>query len=185
MLAARRDRAHVELLAAQRVHADAVAEQRATGATAGRVDRDDGNAPLGKVLCKPVQQLVGDARLAGAARTGDADDRYALGQRPLLAQLGQRIVGELALLDCRDHCRNLARFAGGRAGIGLRLAARVAGGLGALDQVVDHLVEAELHAVVRVIDARDAVVHQLADFLRRDRAAAAAEHLDMAGVVVA
>ena len=63
---------------AQRVHADAVAEQRAArlrrrvGSTAS-----DGDAHLGKRVQESQQQLVDDARLAGAAGAGDADDRDA------------------------------------------------------------------------------------------------------------
>ncbi len=42
-----------------------------------------------------------------------------------------------------------------------------------------------MHAVVRVIDALDAVLFEFADFLRRDGAAATAEDLDVAGVAFA
>jgi hypothetical protein len=42
--------------------------------------------------------------------------------------------------------------------------------------VLDHLHQAHLHAVVGVVDALDAVGLQLADLLRGDGAAAAAEH---------
>jgi hypothetical protein len=53
------------------------------------------------------------------------------------------------------------------------------------DHVLDHRDQAHVHAVIRVVDALDAVGLQLADFLRRDRAAAAAEHADMAGAALA
>ena len=54
----------------------------------------------------------------------------------------------------------------------------------ALDEVVDHRLEAHLHAVVRVIDALYAVLHQRLDFFRGDRAPTAPEHLDVTGTVL-
>ena len=51
--------------------------------------------------------------------------------------------------------------------------------LGAANQVADHVLEAHLHAVVRVIDALDAVLHQFAYFFGRNRATAATKYLDM------
>ena len=55
----------------------------------------------------------------------------------------------------------------------------------AAHDVLDHRHQAHLHAVVGVVDALDAVVLQLADLLGRDRAAAAAEHPDVAGAALA
>ncbi len=52
---------------------------------------------------------------------------------------------------------------------------------GARHQVFDHRHQAHLHAVVRVVDALDAVGLQFLDFIGRDGAATAAEHADMAG----
>jgi hypothetical protein len=52
------------------------------------------------------------------------------------------------------------------------------------DHVLDHRDQAHVHAVVRVVDALHAVGLQLADLLRRDGAAAAAEHLDVTGVAL-
>src|SRR5690606_13417190 len=53
------------------------------------------------------------------------------------------------------------------------------------DHVLDHLHQAQLHAVVGVVDALDAVGLELADLLRRDGAAAAAHHADVAGAALA
>ena len=49
----------------------------------------------------------------------------------------------------------------------------------AINQIPDHRFEAQLHAIVRVVNPLDAVLHQLRDFFRRNRAATAAEYLDM------
>ena len=58
------------------VHPDAVAEQRAAAAPAGRVDGEDGDAELVLVVqAQPAQQLVGQRALARAAGAGDAEDR--------------------------------------------------------------------------------------------------------------
>ena len=46
---------------------------------------------------------------------------------------------------------------------------------------MNHLQKAHRHAVVWVIDPLDAVLHKLLDFLRRDRAAAAAKNANMRG----
>jgi hypothetical protein len=54
----------------------------------------------------------------------------------------------------------------------------------AAHDVLDHLDEAHLHAVVGMVDALDAVAFEFADFLRRDRAAAAAEHANVAGAAL-
>ena len=56
---------------------------------------------------------------------------------------------------------------------------------GAAHDVLDHRHQAHVHAVVGVVDALDAVGLQLADLLGRDRAAAAAEHADVAGAALA
>ena len=54
-------------------------------------------------------------------------------------------------------------------------------GCGPVHEIPDHGFETELHAIVRVIDTFDAVLHQCGDFLRRNRSAAAAKHPDVPG----
>ena len=134
---------------------------------------------VGEARQEAVQQFIGDRGLARAAGTGDADDRRgAARQLPFLAQARELGFIDQAVLDGREHPADLDLV------VELHLVRHVHGqaaGLGALDHVLDHLHQAHLHAVVGVVDALDAVVLQLADFLRRDRAAAAAEHADMAG----
>ena len=87
---ARGERAHVHARArlrprVDRVHADAVAQQRAAALAARRVDRDDGDAQaVALVEAEAADQLVGERRLARAAGAGDADDRR-------LDRLGRRV----------------------------------------------------------------------------------------------
>ena len=183
MLPAGGHRTHEHPMRAQAVHADAVAEQGAAGAPPGRVDGEDGD-PLARNgvrrgLDEPVQQFVGDAALAGAACSGKPHDRHAgAGELPLLAQPAQFGFRHVAALDrrkepgqvavalsVRPHPRPEARFGRGPP-LGVR----------ALHDVVDHRRQAHLQAVVGVVDPLDAVGLELRDLLRRDRAAAAAEH---------
>ena len=51
----------------------------------------------------------------------------------------------------------------------------------ARNEVTNHRLEAEFHAVVRVIDSLDPVFHERRNFIGRDRSAATAENPDMAG----
>ena len=179
VLPAGRHRAHVDLLVAEAVEADAVAEQGAAGAAAGRVDGEDGDAQVGQVLDEAREELVGDGRLAGAAGAGDADHRDAgAGDRPLLAQPVEVALGEDAVLERREHPGDVEVGVAAARGRGrLHLL-----GAGALDQVVDHPDEAEVHAVVGVVDALDPGALEVGDLVRRDRAAAAAEDADVGGV---
>ena len=88
VLAAGRHRAHEQIRRAQAVHTDAVAQQGAAAAAAGRIDRNHRDAHARETLQETVQQLIGDRALAGAAGAGQADDRgFAAGQLPLPAQV--------------------------------------------------------------------------------------------------
>ena len=49
----------------------------------------------------------------------------------------------------------------------------------ALDEILDHRLQTQLHAIVRVVNALDAIVHQRRNLLGRDRTAASAEHPDV------
>ena len=73
---ARRERAHVDVRMLDRVHPDAVAEQRAAGLAPRRVDRDDRDLQrVVLVEAEAADQLVGQRALAGAAGAGDAERR--------------------------------------------------------------------------------------------------------------
>jgi hypothetical protein len=77
-----------------RVHPDAIAQQRAARLAPGRVDRDDRQAqPVVLVEPDAAHQFVGERALAGAAGAGDAQ-RGGLAGVGALVQLAQR--GEIA-----------------------------------------------------------------------------------------
>ena len=95
---------------------------------------------------------------------------------PVIPKSRELGLVEDALFQRRDHCGDIHN--------GLRRRGRCdgpAGRMRALDEVVDHRLKTHLHTIVGVVDALDAVVHQLPDFLGRDRAATAAEHAYMPG----
>jgi hypothetical protein len=188
VLATRGHGAHVHARAAQRVHADTVAQQGTTRTATGGIDRQHRDAHLRKRVQKAQQQFVHHARLAGTAGAGEAEHgRLLAGQRPLLAQQREVGVGQLALLDGGEHVADGNFVVDIDLGYGSHFTLRALGGTGAgaRHDVFDHLGEAELHAVIRVIDALDAVGLQLLDFFRRDGAAATAEHAHMAGAALA
>jgi hypothetical protein len=181
------DRAEVHLLAvpaghardaAERVHPDPVAEQRAAAAPAGRVDREHGDAQLVLLVeAEPADELVGERRLAGPAGAGDAED----GDLPAagrLAELRERGVVEPAGLDLGDDLGERVALAGVE-GVerGPRALREV--GVAGLDHRVDHPGEAQLLAVLRGEDACDAPLVEQVDLLADDDAAPAAEHLDV------
>src|SRR5690606_2438760 len=199
VLAAGGHGAHEDALAAQRVHADAVAQQRAAGAAAGRVHRDHGDAHLREVGEEAVEQLVGDRALAGAAGTGDADhwrDRTGLGTRdpglgrsgPLAAQHRQFGLGKGSVLDCAQHLTDRSLILDRRLSALHRVPSpesRVPAFGCSPHHVLDHRHQPHVHAVIGVVDALDAVGLELPDLLRGDGAAATGEHLDVPGAALA
>ena len=87
-------RAEEHLRRVDRVHADAVAEQRAAARAAGRVDGEHRDAEL-VLLVEPeaADQLVGERRLARPAGAGDAEHRARPRRRrprELVAATGRR-----------------------------------------------------------------------------------------------
>src|SRR5690348_16519282 len=188
VLAAGGHRAHVDAMAAQRVHADAVAQQRTAGAAARGIDGEHGDAHVGEGVQEAQQQFVDHAGFAGAAGTGEAEHgRVLAGQLPLLAQAVEFGVGVAAAFQAGQHVADADLVVDVGRGVAGRLAlgeARLAALLRAADHVLDHLHQAQLHAVVGVVDALHAVGFQLPDLFRGDGAAATAEHADMAGALL-
>ncbi len=157
-------------------------KQRAPGLAPGRVDRDDRD-PEPVLLVEPeaADDLVGERALARAAGAGDAERgglRLRRGGQEDIARLRRHGTS----LEARDHPGKRAhpgKMAPGnqcrRVGRNLLREIDVARG----DDFVDHSLQPELLPVLRRKDSRDAVVVQLADLVRNDDAAAAAEHLDV------
>jgi hypothetical protein len=188
---ARGQRAHEHarpvLPRADRVHANAVAEQRAATLAPRRIDADDGDAQrVALVQAQAADELVGQARLAGAAGAGDADDRDVRGLRSR-RERGLERFRTLARLERGDEPRQRApgrlRVALHRRGVGRCLRRQVE--VGAHHHLADHAREAHALAVLGAVDARHAVVLQLADLGRDDDAAAAAEDLDVLAAALA
>src|SRR5258708_8764787 len=92
-------------------HPDAVAEDRAAGERARRVDRDDGDAVV--ALAVLGREARDERALAATGRTGDADDAGLARQRVQLAQ-HVRAAG-LVVLDDREQARDAALITGARA----------------------------------------------------------------------
>ncbi len=161
------------------VHADAVAQQRAAALAPARVDADQGHAQrIALVQAQAADELVGEAALARAAGAGDAEHGNAragrgVGQRGLEAGVGG------AVLERGDGLRE-------RAPGGVAVALQRGHVLGCLRREVDvaahhdladHALQAHALAVLGAVDARHAVVVQLAHLGGHDDAAAAAEDL--------
>ena len=174
--AASRQRPEVHLARVERVHADAVAEQRSAALAPRRVDGDDSHPQLVLLVePEPPQQLVGQRRLARAAGAGDPEDGHAAPARypPQLLQLvfGKRVAlqggdepGQRPLVPAEDVLQR-------RRPIADRV--DVAG----LDHRVDHPGQSEALPVLRGEDLLDAIGLEFGDLLRDDGPAAAAVDL--------
>ncbi len=135
------------------------------------------------------QQFVDNAGFAGAAGAGDAEHRrLAAGEIPFLAHArefgfvvfrfldrGKRMADGNLVVDRHDCVRRLA--------VVRRDACRLCGARAAHD-ILDHGDQTQVHAVVGVIDAFDAVGFEFLDLLRRDRSAATGEDADVRGIAL-
>ena len=65
------------MVAVDGVHADAVAQQRAAGAPARRIDGEQRDTQIRLVQAEALDDLVGQRALARAAGAGDAQNRRA------------------------------------------------------------------------------------------------------------
>ena len=183
MLAARRQRAHEYRGRGQRVHADAIAEQRTAAASPGGIHGDHGNLPVRETAHEALQQFVGERALAGPAGAGDADHgRGALAARERLADLLGRALIAVPAFERGDAARDLRLVAGIERPERVRRALR---GTHAREHVLDHALEAEAPAILGGVDLLDAVALQLGDLGRGDGAAATDDHADVAGAELA
>ncbi len=107
-MAARRERADEHRSAAPLLaHPDAIAEHRAAGDRARRIDRDHRDAPAARRVL--AQQRVDQRRLAGARRAGDADHVRAADIAQRAPRTARRAAGSV-VLDLRDaRARSAAR----------------------------------------------------------------------------
>ena len=187
---ARGEAAHGGARMRQRVHADAVAEQRAAGQAARGIDAEDRHGGVVRALQEAQHDLVDERRLARAAGARHADDGGARGPRQGVDRLrGGTAASVLPSKSSRSiwvssvprrRCSlgvdlgegGLERHLGGRREVRL------------LEHVVDHALEAELAAVLGAEDAVDAGRVQRLDLLGNDHAAAAAEDLHVRGAVL-
>ena len=165
-----------------RVHADAVAQQRAARFATRRIDRDDRDVQR-VVLIEPdaADQLVGQRRLAGAAGAGDAQRRRLDVLRRLM-QRGLQRGRYLVVFQRGDQLRQRPLLAGDIALLqGFEFFRRVGRQIHVahLDHRQDHADQTHALAVFRAENAGHAVRVQVGNLVRHDHAAAAAEHLDM------
>ncbi len=179
---ARRQRAHVDMGMLDRVHADAIAEQRAAGALARGIDGDHRDA-LRVVLveAEAADQFVGQRALAGAAGTGDAQSRLGRYGGGLFQQGLFRLLRPGAVLQGGDDLRQVAQFLAVVLDLQRLDVLRCALAdihIATRHHVVDHALQAHALAVLHRIQMRHAILVQFLHFGRHDHAAAAAEHLD-------
>ena len=106
--AARRHRADENSgVGRQTLHADPVTEQRPAGERRGRIDTEDAD----RLAAPPalLRQAIDESALAGARRTGDADDPGPSGRRVDPAE--ELRLPATPALDDRDRPRDGARLA--------------------------------------------------------------------------
>ncbi len=167
------------------IHPDTVAQQRPAGALARRVDGDQADLDaVALVEAEAADQFIGQRRLAGAAGAGDAEYRHRLRSGSLEQRLLQTRCR--TVFEQRDQAGQQALVASPQTsqslfGIGRPRGRQIEVGL--LHDLVDHALQAHVHAVFRRIDAGHAIGVQLLDFGRHDDATAAAEDLDVLAAV--
>ena len=172
-------RAEEDPVAVEGVHPDAVPEQGPPTATAGGVDGDDCGAELVLLVHpQPADDLVGEARLAGAAGPGDAEDGDGA-SRGRATDLGEDRLAEGSGLGAGDGSGHRCPVPGeegmdvdGRRGVQVGVAGR--------DDLRHHAGQAEPLAVLGTED-RHARVAQPGDLVGDDDPSAAADHLDVVG----
>ena len=189
---ARSERAHIDVrwLSARmdRIHADPVAEQRATGFSPRRVDRDDRNPEIVILVeAEAADELVGQRAFARPSRAGDAENgrfaRFCHAQQfvPQLRRHSPR-------LEAGNHSRQ--RLAGEpcvaafeRGDVRRKVVTQI--DVARADDLVDHALQAQTLAILGRKNACHAVGVQLLDLRRNDYAATAAEDLDVPAAALA
>src|SRR5581483_98152 len=177
------ERAHEDRLAGKAVHADPIPQERPATAPPCRIHGDHGDLPAGELAYEARQQLIAQARLAGAPRTGDADDRHLVaraGKRaPDLGGLRIRLPGALEYGDRPGDVALIARVQRPELVRGLGHALQATG------DVINHAVEPEPAAVFGGVDLFHPVPLQHIDLVRRDRAPTADDDANVLAVTLA
>ena len=178
-------RTHEDVRMLDGVHADAVTQQRAAGTLARRVDGDQADLDaIVLIEAEAADQFIGERRLAGTAGAGDTEYRCFQRSRGLEQRFleGRRFT----VFEQRDDASQQALVAGLQASQRLLDSRHAFIGqieVGVLHDLVDHALQAHMHAVFRRVDAGHAVFVQLLDLGRHDHPAAATENLDVGAAV--
>jgi len=165
-----------------RVHADAVTQQRAAGALARRIDGDNGELELVVLVeTETAHEFVGERGLAGATSAGDAEGRHLGLGRSVDDRLADVFAIATVLERGDDLCQRTAITLGQRLEHLVRLLRRGIGQIEvrALDHAVDHALQTELGTVLGREHMGHAVVVQFLDLGRDDHATTTAENLDV------
>ena len=171
------ERAEVDAVAVERVHADAVTQEGAATLAAGRVDGHDGNPQLVLLVdAEAPHQLIGERGLARATSAGDAQDGRGMSGR-CSGELGQVRVGEAAELSRRDGSRDGGPITGEHA-VDVNALDRGDVEVAIRDDLVDHPDQAEFLAVLGAEDV-DARLLQALDLVGDDDAATTPDDLDV------
>ena len=175
---ARGQRAHEDIRMVDRVHADAIAQQRATRLAPRWVNRDDSDAqPVLLIEPEAADQLIGQRRFTGTARARDAEHRRMRHSGALVHGLTQCRIDAARFQRCNQLRECTAIAVDDRLQRGRRISGEV--DIAAPHHVGNHAGQAHALAVFWAVDARHAVVLQLTDLGGHDHPAAAAEHLDV------
>ncbi len=175
--------AHVDAIRGDGVHPDSVAEQCAAGFAFGGVDRHDGHPLVLEIEEESADQFVYQRTFPCAPCAGDAQNGNILDRGASANAVEDVGVGFGPHFRGGDEPREVAStFVGKSVCLPARGAhyREVAPG----DDVVDHALQAELAAIVRVVNAFNAVRVELGDLLGQDGAAAATKNADVPGAPV-
>ena len=194
MGAPRRHRADEDLRPPDRVHADPIAEERPAAAPPRGIDEQERDPERRRVPAQAQDDLVDDARLAGAAGPREPDDRGPSRRARRRAPRGAPPPRPCSVSAWSSKKRISRAISSGRSGESCDASASealrrvdvpgTARGEAFLDDRLDHPVEAQGPPVLGAEDPRDAAALEGLDLLGRDRPAAAAvdPHVGHAGL---
>ena len=176
-----RQRAHEDPGHLDRVHAEAVGQERPAGATARRIDEEHPDAAIRELPAEAAKDLVDQAALARPPRPGEADHGRtrpaSLGEAA--ADLGGgRGVAARGEFEGADQACDRQRPVD-REPAELRLYVRRRAPDALSDDLSGHPLQAETSPVFGAEDARHAVGVKRLDLVRHDHAPATSVHPDV------